>query len=159
MFTIDNSNVNAYNKTINILSVIFLVGFNMNTSEIIKAINSDFSTTYKNATPFVNSGALWNFCINTIANPVHMGNIVFANDLEIPPVKSLLLIYERTMNPAPDFKFSPSESQCMGALMGYVFKYVLGYNSQKERCTVKKYGVKTATLYMNPSEHHSFSDK
>ena len=131
----------------------------MNPNEIIQAINSNFSAIYKTASPFVNSGDLWNFCINTIANPIHMGNIVFANDLEIPPVKSLLLIYERTMNPAPDFKFTPSESQCMGALMGYVFKYVLGYNSQKERCTVNHYGIKTATRYMNPSKHHSFSDK
>ena len=121
----------------------------MKTSDIISAINSDFVATYKNAAKFVDSGDLWDFCINTISDPVCMEKIAFANDLEIPPVKSLLLIYERTMNPAPDFKFQPNESQCMGALMGFVFKFVLGYTDQKERCTVKKFGIKTATRFMN----------
>ena len=78
-----------------------------------------------------------------------MEKIVFANDLDVPPVKSLLLLYERTMNPAPDFKFSPTESQCMGALMGFIFKFVLGYTDQKERCTINKFEVKTATRFLN----------
>lgn len=128
----------------------------MHTNDIITAIHSDFSTVYKNASPFVSSGALWNFCMTTIADPVQMEKIVFANDLGIPPVKSLLLIYERTMKPAGTFVFAPTESQCMGALMGFVFKNVLGYTTQQERCSVKKYGVKTATRFMD-GPVHSFS--
>ena len=121
----------------------------MKTSEIINAINDRFAETYKNATPFVNSGALWDFCMDTIRNPITMSNIAFANDLGIPPVKSLLVIYRRKVKPSDDFKFSPQESQSMGALMGFVFKYVLDYQYQKERCAVNDLGVKTATRFMD----------
>ena len=121
----------------------------MKTSQILSAIHSDFAATYKSASKFIDSGSLWDFCIKTISDPVCMQKIVFANYLDVPPVKSLLLLYERTMNPAPDFKFSPTESQCMGALMGFIFKFVLGYTDQKERCTINKFGVKTATRFLN----------
>ena len=77
-----------------------------------------------------------------------MSNIAFANDLGIPPVKSLLLIDERRMAPGNKFAFSASESRAMGALMGFVFKYVLGYKEQKERCKVGKYGIHTATRFL-----------
>ena len=121
----------------------------MKTSQILSAIHSDFAATYKSASKFIDSGSLWDFCIKTISDPVCMEKIVFANDLDVPPIKSLLLLYERTMNPAPDFKFSPTESQCMGALMGFIFKFVLGYTDQKERCTINKFEVKTATRFLN----------
>ena len=120
----------------------------MKTRDIIDSINNNFASTYKNATPFINSGDLWDFCIRTIENPMTMSNIAFANDLGIPPVKSLLTIYEHTMNPKDDFKFTAQESQFMGALMGYVFKFVLDYQHQKERCSVNRYGVRTATRFL-----------
>lgn len=131
----------------------------MNTTEIINAIDADFLKIYKAASNFVNSGTLWDFCINTIADPVQMEKIVFANDLEIPPVKSLLLLYERKMKPSPDFVFTNNESKCMGALMGFVFKHVLGYTDQKDRCTVKKYGIKGAARFMNGPVHTFSSGK
>ena len=131
----------------------------MNTNEIISAINTDFTRVYRSASKFVNSGELWNFCIDTIADPVQMEKIVFANDLEIPPVKSLLLLYERSKKPKSDFRFTKPESKCMGALMGFVFKNVLGYTAQKERCTVKKYGVGTATRFLNGPIHAFSSDE
>ena len=121
----------------------------MKTTDIISAINDRFTATYKNATPFVNSGALWDFCIETIRNPITMSNIAFANDLGIPPVRSLLIIYRRKMKPADNFKFTHHESQYMGALMGFVFKFVLDYQNQKERCAVNDLGVKTATRFMD----------
>ena len=121
----------------------------MKTSEIINHINTEFSSIYKNATPFVNSGALWDFCLETIEDPITMSCIAFANDMGIPPVKSLLVIYRRKKNPADGFKFTAQESQSMGALMGYVFKYVLKYADQKERCVVNDLGIKTATRFLN----------
>lgn len=121
----------------------------MKTSKIITAINNRFCEVYKNATPFVNSGALWDFCMDTIRNPITMSNIAFANDMGIPPVKSLLVIYRRKMHPDKEFRFAPQESQFMGALMGFVFKYVLDYTDQKERCAVNDLGVKTATRFLN----------
>ena len=119
----------------------------MKTTDIITAIYNDFASIYTTGAPFVNSGALWDFCMDTIRNPITMNNIIFANDMGVPPVKSLLVIYHRKMNPAPDFKFAPRDSQHMGMLMGFVFKFVLGYQSQKERCTVGDLGVKTATRF------------
>lgn len=123
----------------------------MKTSTIIQKINNDFSATYKNASKFVDSGDLWNFCISTIKDPIAMGNIVFANDMGIPPVKSLITIYERKVHPTKEI--SALESQYMGALMGFVFKFVLGYRSQKERCTVNQLGVRTATKFLDGTVH------
>ena len=121
----------------------------MNVNHIKSQIMNDFAATYKNASPFVNSGALWDFCMDTITNPVLLSNIIFANDLGIPPVKSLLLIWERKNSPRPDYKFTGQESQWLGSLMGYLFKFVLGYQSQKERCAVNSYGVGTATRFLD----------
>ena len=119
----------------------------MKTSHIIDKIYLEFAGIYRNASKFVGSGYLWDFCIDTISNPMLLSNIVFANDMGIPPVKSLITIYERKNNPTTNF--SAVESQYMGALMGFVFKYVLGYGAQKERCVVNQLGVKTATRFTN----------
>jgi hypothetical protein len=121
----------------------------MNTQHIIDAIDRDFAKTYRGAANFIDSGAVWNFCMETIKDPVLMSNIAFANDLEVPPVKSLLLIYKRKMTPAEDFKFDSYESRSIGALMGFVFKFVLGYKDQKERCKVGQYGIQTATRFLD----------
>ena len=120
----------------------------MNTKDIVNAIEKDFAKTYRGAAKFVDSGAVWDFCLQTIQNPVLMSNIVFANDLEVPPVKSLLLIYQRQMNPAEGFVFNSYESRSIGALMGFVFKFVLGYKDQKERCAVNQYGIQTSTRFL-----------
>ena len=119
----------------------------MRTTDIIEKIQNDFADTSKSASKFITSGELWDFCIDTIKNPVALGNIVFANDMGVPPVKSLITIYERKINPSENF--SAVQSQYMGALMGFVFKFVLAYTSQSERCTVNKLGVKTATKFLD----------
>lgn len=118
----------------------------MRTLDIINEIQNNFADTYKNASKFVDSGELWDFCMETIKNPVTISNIVFANDMGVPPVKSLITIYERQVHPSNDF--TAVQSQYMGALMGFVFKFVLGYTDQKERCVVNQLGVKTATKFL-----------
>ena len=67
----------------------------MRTSDIVSRVNSDFSRVYKAAGPFVGSGALWDFCMDVIGDPVSMNCVIFANDLGVPPVRSLLLLYRR----------------------------------------------------------------
>ena len=74
----------------------------MNVNHIKSKIMNDFAATYKNASPFVDSGELWDFCMDTITNPILLSNVIFANDLGIPPVKSLLLIWERKKTPNAD---------------------------------------------------------
>ena len=121
----------------------------MKTSYIIHEINTGFTSVYRGASSFVNSGAFWDFCIDTIRDPRTMSLIAFANDLGIPPVRALLRIWECKTPPAADFEFDGHTRQSMGALMGFVFKNVLGYQSQKERCQVKQYGVQTATRFLD----------
>lgn len=123
----------------------------MKVSQIKSQIMNDFAATYKNASPFVNSGELWDFCMETITSPILLSNIIFANDLGIPPVKSLLLIWERKKSPLAGSAFTGQESQWLGSLMGYLFKYVLKYQQQKQRCKVNRYGVRTATRFFDYS--------
>lgn len=119
----------------------------MKTIDIVNEINLHFSEVYKSASKFVESGLLWSFCIDTVSNPEYLSNIVFANDLGIPPVKSLITIYERRYHPTIDF--TATQSQYMGALMGFIFKNVLNYQNQKVRCTVNHLGVKSAARFYN----------
>lgn len=120
------------------------------TSEILERINSGFGIEkYQNAKPFMHSGAFWDFCMRTIGDPTYMSCIAFANDLGVPPVKSLMTIYDRNMKDADEFEVNAQESQWVGSLMGYVFKFVLDYQSQRERCPVKMHGVNTATRFLD----------
>lgn len=119
------------------------------TNEIIEKINAGFGkAVYQSAKPFMGSGPFWDFCMRTIEDPVSMSCIAFANDLGVPPVKALMVFYDREMENPEDFKVSAQESQWVGALMGYVFKFVLDYTSQKERCSVNMHGVITATRFL-----------
>ena len=119
----------------------------MNTADVLDEVRSGFAAVYKNAAPFVGSGELWDFCMEVLGDPVLLSCIVFANDMEIPPVKSLLTIYAREKHPTVNF--SGVQNQYLGALMGFVFKYVLHYQAQKERCTVNYLGVKTAARFLD----------
>lgn len=128
----------------------------INTTEIINKIYDDtegFAKTYKNAAPFVDSGELWDFCMDVIKDEKQMNCIAFANEFGVPPVKSLLYFYEKEKMPSDDFKFTAQTSQWLGSLMGFVFKFCLGYHDQKERIQVNKFGVGTATKFLNPPEN------
>lgn len=122
----------------------------MKTIDIINSINENFANTYRSSSKFVESGEVWDFCIATIQNPDTLRCIVFANDLGIPPVKSLVFIYGRQKNldADSDFKFDEEDRKAMGCLMGYVFKHILGYKKQKDRCKVNFLGVQTAARFL-----------
>ncbi len=109
-----------------------------------------FAKTYRNAAPFVSSGELWDYCMSLVTDERHMTCIAFANEMGIPPVKSLLYFYEKEKQPADDFKFDAQTSQWLGAFMGFIFKFCLHYQNQKERIQVNKYGIKTATKFLEP---------
>lgn len=113
-------------------------------------VKDGLAKTYRNAAPFVGSGELWDYCLSVVTDERHMGCIIFANELGIPPVKSLLFFYEWEKHPEDDFEFDAQTSQWLGAFMGFVFKYCLGYQGQKERVRVNKYGIGTATKYLDP---------
>lgn len=131
----------------------------MKTELIISKINNHFIEVYKNASNFAKSTnaqdkELWEFCINTVKDPIKIGKIVFANDLGIPPVRSALEMWRIEKKPKNNFKFTGQQSQWLGCFYAFVFKNVLGYKNQKERCTVgtareSLYGIKTATKFLN----------
>lgn len=122
----------------------------MRTENIINEIYTHFTETYKNASKFpVLDSKLWEFCIKTIKNPKTMGQIVFANELEVPPVRSMLLIMKNEKFLDEEFEFTGQQSQWLGALLAFVFKNVLGYKNQKERCKVGCNGIRTATRFLD----------
>ena len=121
---------------------------NHTTKSIVQRIDNEFAKTYRNAAPFVKSGILWEFCEGVLSNPLLLNNIVFANDLGIPPVRSLLHIYEKQKKPADGFVFKGQESQWLGSLMGFLFKNVFEYGEQKDRVQVSKFGVGTASRFL-----------
>lgn len=119
----------------------------MKTTYIVDEIYKEFAKTYRMAAPFVDSGDLWDFCIKTISDPGAMDQIISGNDHGIAPVKSLIDIYETQKKPDTSFVFTHQEAVCMGCLMGFVFRFVLGYQKKKKRCKVNQYGIKTAALF------------
>lgn len=116
------------------------------TGKIIDKINADFVKEYPMAAGFVNSGKIWDFCIETIQSPSRMTAIVFANDLGIPPVKSLLVMLGRTEENVQNIT-DDDIKKSIGSLMAFVFKFTLGYNGQVSRTPINTLGVKTATRY------------
>ena len=112
------------------------------TEEIINRINDEFASVYKPFSNFPNSGALWNHCTDTIRDARLMNNIVFCNDvLQIPPVKVFLMANK---NISADL--TNEEKKSIGALWGFVFKFVFGYRNQKS-ISVRVHTVKTATYF------------
>lgn len=116
----------------------------------IYSTNTGFAKIYRNAGPFVGSGVLWNYCMATVTDEKKMICIAFANEFGIPPVKSFLFFYEKDCTPAPGFQFDAKTSQRLGAFWGFVFKSCFGYQGQKERVQVNRFGIVTATKYLNP---------
>ncbi len=115
--------------------------------EILEMVKKGFAIeAYQGAAPIKETGELWNFCKEVISNPIHMNCIIFANEFNIPPVKSLMKIFELENNIEKSFSLEPLQSQQLGALMGYIFKFILGYKKQK-RCMANIHGIKTASRF------------
>lgn len=116
-------------------------------SEILEKVEKGFAVeAYQGAAPIKESGELWDFCKEVISNPTHMNCIIFANEFNIPPVKSLMKIYEIEKELDKSFEIEQLQSQQLGALMGYIFKFILGYKKQK-RCMANIHGIKTASRF------------
>lgn len=123
------------------------------THAIIQNINTNFAKTYRTSSSFVNSGQLWDFCISVLSDPVLTKCIIFSNDVGVPPIKSILHLYNLKFSPPNNFSFSAQQSQWLGSLMAFTFKNVFNYKSQKERIQVNFLGIGTATKFLDgPSD-------
>ena len=61
--------------------------------EIKQRLYSDFSNIYRAFGGFVDSGKLWDLCLEAVSDQVLMGNIIFCNDVhQIPPVHTFLKV-------------------------------------------------------------------
>lgn len=116
---------------------------------IKEQISSDFTRTYRNASNFPGT-PLYDECMKIICDVSDLRCIIFANDLGIPPVKSLLTILKKRGVLSHDV--TGIESQSMGSLMGFLFKQILKYQNQKDRLSVRMLGVKTAALFLDTDD-------
>ncbi len=78
-----------------------------------------------------------------------MSCIAFANDLGVPPVKSLMIFFDRDVQDSESFSVVEKQSQNIGALMGFVFKFVLDYEGQEKECPVNMHGIEGASLFFD----------
>lgn len=116
----------------------------------ISAIHEKFADTYNNAVNFINT-PLYNQCLKIIGNTFALGEIGLQNDSGIPPVQTLLSILDEYVDEPKEL--SNYDSVCIGELMAFVFKQVLGYKGQKEHVPIKdNFGVKTAAFYYDRQE-------
>lgn len=115
----------------------------MNTEYIIEKINEEFTSVYRAASKFKNSGKIWDECINTIKDADLMNKIIFCNDvLEIPPTKVFLKSIDGLNG-----EFSDQEKQYIGSFWGFIFKNVFGYRKQKDSVPINTKGIKKAAYF------------
>ncbi|MDB2102643.1 hypothetical protein PMW00_06345 [Clostridium paraputrificum] len=115
---------------------------NITTKRITEEVNNEFAKTYKAHGSFINSGSLWDKCIDTVGNVELLNHIIFCNDvLKVPPVKVFLLVHDDDFSNLTDF-----DRKCLGAFWGFVFKFIFMYNNQKSTSISTK-GIKTATYF------------
>ena len=115
------------------------------TGSITNEINKNFGTAYASQRWFIESGTVWNDCMNTVLDAELMNHIIFCNDvLEIPPVKTFL---------KADINISSvtekRDKQAIGAFWGFVFKFVFHYQNQLEDVHIDTKGVSKATVFYN----------
>lgn len=118
-------------------------------SSIKNQIESDFTSIYKNASNFPTT-QLYRLTLDIICDPTELKCVIFANDLGVPPVKAVLTILSKKRLINNDI--TGIESQSLGSLMGFLFKQVFKYQNQRDRLTVKLFGVKTAALFLNVTD-------
>lgn len=118
----------------------------ISTNEIKQRLYSDFSSIYRAFGGFVDSGRLWDLCLDAIGDEVLMGHIVFCNDIhQIPPVHTFLKVMTREIS----WELTGMEKRSLGAFWGFVFRFVFNYQRQKS-VTARVNSIKTATYFFEP---------
>lgn len=132
---------------------------------IIQKIEEDFSVTYYPFKDFqynIENEKYWNKCMEAVTDMTLLSHIMFCNDLfNIPPVKTFLLYFQEDfikITGNENALLSPQIKKSIGAFWGMVFKYILGYQEQKNvSVSMNQYFlVKTATFFSNPREKIEF---
>jgi hypothetical protein len=120
----------------------------ISTNMIKEAIYADFSRIYKAFGDFIDSGEIWDLCMDAVCDVKLMNNIIFCNDIhQIPPTNTFLKA--RDANAMRDL--TELEKRSTGAFWGFVFKFVFGYRNQKN-VAARVNTVKTASYFFDVAE-------
>lgn len=112
------------------------------TKQIEEKLYADFSRRYKAFGKFVDGeSGNWQRCLAAVRDETLLGHIIFCNDvLHIPPTHTFLCA--RPIEGA----LSEFEKRAIGAFWGFVFKFVFGYDKQKN-VTARVNTVRTASYF------------
>lgn len=124
-------------------------------------VQNEFANTYVHFKDFQQNpiySKYWDKCIEATNDRELLSNIIFCNDLfSIPPVKTFLTFFAKDfvqITGKEDAELDVYVKKCIGAFWGMVFKFALGYQSQKSTTVSmnKMFKVSTATYYGDPKE-------
>ncbi len=129
--------------------------------EIVQKTSAGFPEKYPQFKEFQNNELyfpFWKLCVQALQDRDLMGHIIFCNDLfGIPPAKTFLCFYAetlKTLTGTEDAKLDNFTKKAIGAVFGYVFKFVFEYDGQKSVSVSlnKMFYVKTASYYTHPQK-------
>lgn len=122
-------------------------------NQVVNKIYQDFPKIYRWFSSFVDSGPLWNACVESITDTEMLNLIVKCNDiLKMPPTETFLIAMAVNDNTNLDIfnGLTNHQKRGIGAFWAFVFKYVLQYQRQKESNPIDTLEVATATYFFNP---------
>lgn len=124
--------------------------------KIVSEIREDFARTYPAVSDLTDT-LLFEHCMEIIGNVSYLRILVEGNDHGIPPAGIFLGLYAGSGFGAEEL--TDRDKRCVGALMAFLFKDVLGYKGQQDNVPVKEPSpIRTAALYDEKEEFEIYKD-
>lgn len=129
--------------------------------EIVQRTTTEFASQYPHFKEFQSDEtyfSYWKLCVHALQDRDLLGHIIFCNDLfGIPPVKTFLCYYAKELTEITgrqDARLDDFVKKSIGALWGFVFKYIFEYSGQKSVSVSlnKMFMLKTGTYYTAPQK-------
>lgn len=126
-------------------------------NELEGRIRTEFPVKYRRFGGFVDSGDLWDEICVVLKDADFLAHLCFCNDvMRIPPVKTHLMYSEFRRGAASGRELTAPEKQSLGAVYGFLFKEVFGYDQQESvSCVINT--VKTAARFSGAAEPVRFA--
>lgn len=124
--------------------------------QIVSEIRKDFTKSYPAASDFADT-LLFEHCMEIIGNVFYLRIMVEGNDHGIPPAGIFLGMYAGGGFGAKEL--TDRDKRCVGALMAFLFKDILGYKGPQDNVPVKGPSpIGTAALYDEKEEFEIYGD-
>lgn len=108
-------------------------------------LKAEFAQKYVRFAGFIDSGRLWDACMQVLGDETLMAHIRFCNDvMRIPPIKVFLMAMH--LDNDEELAHSKEARQAIGAVFAFVFKDLWGYR-RPVRVSCRINGVQTASIY------------